>query len=181
VDTIFAADVGILIVLLAGAIWSVAFPERRLWPPPAKGSWQYRLTWIFFYSVFGLNAGLLIFDWNAWILQSNLRFVIGLPLAVLGTLLLIWGVNTLGTRNTSGIKNGFITTGPYAFTRNPQYLGDMVLFIGLSFIANSAHLWITHLLTILVFTVTPLAEEAWLEGVYGEDYAQYKRRTSRFL
>jgi len=47
--------------------------------------------------------------------------------------------------------------------------------------ANSLYLWVTHVLTIMVFAVTPLAEETWLEDQYGEEYTEYKRGTSRFL
>lgn len=181
VDLTFTVDVAILLVLLTGALWSVAYPARRLWPPPARRSWQHRLTWAFFYTVFGLNAALLILDWNSWIFESNLRFVLGVPLVLIGALLVAWGVATLGTQNTSGLKDRFVTAGPYAFTRNPQYMGDMILFVGLSLIANSLYLWIAHVLLILVFAIAPIAEEIWLEEQYGEQYIQYKRETSRFL
>ena len=48
-------------------------------------------------------------------------------------------------------------------------------------LSNSLYLWITHLLLILVFVVTPLAEEIWLEERYGESYLVYKKATARFL
>jgi protein-S-isoprenylcysteine O-methyltransferase Ste14 len=99
----------------------------------------------------------------------------------MGALLVVWGITTLRMQNTSGLKDRFVASGPYAFTRNPQYLGDMILFVGLSLIANSLYLWITHALTIMVFAVVPLTEELWLEEQYGEEYVQYKRGTSRFL
>ncbi|CAB5091563.1 hypothetical protein D3OALGA1CA_5497 [Olavius algarvensis associated proteobacterium Delta 3] len=178
---VFWVDVTILTALLIGAVWSIAFPAKRLWPPPASGSWQHRMTWVFFYSVFGLNAALLFFDWNSWIFETNLRFVIGVPLALIGALLVAWGIATLGVQNTSGVKDRFVISGPYAFTRNPQYLGDIILFVGLSIVANSLYLWVTHLLLIIVFTVAPFAEELWLEEHYGNAYVQYKQGTSRFL
>ena len=81
----------------------------------------------------------------------------------------------------SGLKEGFVSSGPYRFTRNPQYLGDMILFIGLSVIVNSLYVRIIHALMILVFAIAPLAEETWLEDQYGEVYREYKRATSRFL
>ncbi len=111
----------------------------------------------------------------------RIRLVLGIPLALIGGLLVSWGVATLGVRNTSGLKAGFVSSGHYRFTRNPQYLGDMILFIGLSVIVNSLYLWITHALMILVFAIAPLAEETWLEDQYGEVYREYKRATSRFL
>ena len=48
---LFAVDVGLLVILLAGAAWSVAFPGKRAWPPPQRRSWQYFLTWAFFDAV----------------------------------------------------------------------------------------------------------------------------------
>jgi len=179
--TLFLMDVFILLILLFGTSWSVVVPDKRVWPPPEKSSWQYRVSWILFYMVFVINFILIIFDWNSWLFNSNLRWIPGAPLIILGSLLLFWGINTLGTKNTSGIKDGFISMGPYRFTRNPQYVGDMLFFVGLSIVSNSLYLWIAHLLLILVFVITPLAEETWLEEEYGEGYLVYKKATSRFL
>ena len=180
-DLLFTTDVIILLVLLMGAVWSVALPGKRIWPPPQKRSWQYIVTWVCFSLVFLFNAVLLVLDWNSWLFESEIRLILGIPLALIGALLVSWGVATLGVRNSSGLKDGFVSSGPYRFTRNPQYLGDMLLFIGLSVITNSLYLWITHALIILVFTVAPLAEETWLEEQYGEAYREYKRGISRFL
>lgn len=180
-EILFTIEATILMVLLVGAVWSVAFPKRRIWPPPHKRSWQYVLTWVCFYSVFALTAALFVLDWNTWMFSSLLRFVIGVPVAVLGGLLVSWGIVVLGVKNTSGQKDRFVSSGPYRFTRNPQYVGDMFLFVGLSIIANSLFLWIAHVLVVLVFLVTPLAEEPWLEDEYGDTYREYKRDTPRFL
>jgi protein-S-isoprenylcysteine O-methyltransferase Ste14 len=111
----------------------------------------------------------------------DLRLLLGLPLAVLGVSLVTWGIATLGVRNTSALPNGFVSSGPYAFTRNPQYVGDITLFLGVSIVANSELVLITHLLTSLVFVVAPLAEEPWLEEQYGEPYREYRARVPRFL
>ena len=180
-ELLFTVDVIILIVLLMGAVWSVAFPDTRIWPPPQRRSWQYMLTWACFYSVFALNTALLVLDWNSWIFSNKLRLIVGIPLALIGGLLVSWGVATLGVRNTSGLKESFVSSGPYRFTRNPQYLGDIILFVGLSVIANSLFLWITHALIILILAAAPLAQELWLEDQYGQAYEEYKRGTSRFL
>jgi protein-S-isoprenylcysteine O-methyltransferase Ste14 len=178
---IFVIDVILLNLLLLGGVWSVAYPKKRVWPPPGKKSWQHRLTWACFYLVFLANALLFVFDWDSWIIKNISRLILGIPLVLVGALLASWGILTLGTQNTSGLKDGFVRDGPYRFMRNPQYLGDMLLFIGLSIIANSWLLWLVHGLLILVFLITPLAEEVWLEEQYGDVYLDFKRKTSRFL
>ena len=178
---LFGVAVVINVAMLVGTVWSVVLPDRRIWPPPGRRSWQYFLTWAGFCAPCGLNVILLLMHWNSWVFQSPLRFIVGIPLVLLGGLLAGWGMVTVGWKNTSGRKGGFVESGPYRFTRNPQYLGDIVCFVGVSVIANSLLLWITHVLIALVFLVVPLAEEPWLEEQYGDAYREYRRRVPRFL
>ncbi len=179
--TIFAVDVVVLVLTLAGTTWSVVIPDRRIWPPPYRLSWQHSLSWACFFVVLGISAALLFLDWNSWVFQSDARFIIGIPLALFGGLLGAWGVVALGLTNSSGLEDGFVLSGPYRFTRNPQYLGDIIFFLGVSIIANSLLIWIAHALLILVFLIAPLAEEPWLEGQYGRVYREYRRDVPRFL
>ena len=179
--TIFIVDIVALFLLLTGIVWSVVRPDRRIWPPPGPRSWQYVVAWICCCAAIGLNACLLFLDWNSWIFAGGLRFILGIPLALIGGLLALWGIVTIGWTNSLGVRDGFIAWGPYRFTRNPQYLGDNVFFLGLSIIANSQLLWITHALLALVFIITPLSEEVWLKEQYGEEYERYRRDTPRFL
>ena len=37
--TLFATEVAMLVVLLAGVLWSIAVPDKRIWPPPCRRSW----------------------------------------------------------------------------------------------------------------------------------------------
>ena len=180
-EIIFFADVAIHYILLLGVIWSLFFPEKRIWPPPKKGSLQYSTTWLLFYVVVILNVLLVVMDWDTWIIPNEIRFIIGIPITAVGAFFVTWGIANLGIKNTYGLKNGFISSGPYHYTRNPQYLGDTIIFIGISLISNSLYVLVVHLLMILVFAITPLIEEVWLEEQYGEKYNDYKRNTSRFL
>jgi len=178
---LFLVALVFLYILLIGVTWSVIFPKKRIWPPPKKASLQYIISWISFYIVFSLNFIFLFIDWDSWIFLSPFRFYIAIPLIILGSMLVTWGVITLGTKNTSGVKDRFIIKGPYRYTRNPQYLGDIILFFGIIIFANSIYLLITYVLLSLVFIITPWAEESWLEDQYGEVYQKYKRLTPRFL
>jgi protein-S-isoprenylcysteine O-methyltransferase Ste14 len=84
-------------------------------------------------------------------------------------------------KNTSGLRDGFVARGPYLFTRNPQYLGDILMFTGVSIAANSEIVLVTHAFTSLVFLLAPMAEEPWLKEQYGETYTSYRRDVPRFL
>lgn len=178
---LFVADVVLLAALLAGALWSVACPDRRVWPPPSRRSWRYRLTWFCFDGAFAISVVLLVLDWNTWMFDSPLRLIVGIPLTLTGGMLALWGIRTVGWKITSGQRDSLVSTGPYRFTRNPQYVGDIVFFVGVGVIANSAFLWTAHLLMTLVFIVAPLTEEPWLEEQYGDAYREYRRRVPRFL
>ena len=180
-NILFGVAVVILLGAIAGAAWSVAVPHRRLWPPPSRGSWPYLLNWLGFYLVCGISLLLLLMYWNSWVFPSPLRFVVGVPLAALGGSLALWATVAAGWKNTSGLKDGFVSSGPYRFSRNPQYVGHIAFFVGVGVIANSLLLWITHLLVALLFVLAPLAEEPWLEEQYGDPYREYRKRVRRFL
>ena len=179
--TLFVADVVLLGVLLAGVLWSVARPDKRVWPPPSRRSWRYLLTWFCFDGAVAIGAVLLILDWNTWMFQSPLRLIIGIPLALTGGMLALWGIATVGWKITSGQRDRLVSTGPYRFTRNPQYVGDIAFLVGVGVMGNSAFLWIANLLMVLVFVVAPMTEEPWLEEQYGDAYRELRRRVPRFL
>jgi len=178
---IFLTDVTIHYFLLLGVVWSVLLPQKRAWPPPRKWSWQYTVTWVLFYMVLALNILLIVLDWDSWTITDDFRFFAGIPMILMGGLLVSWGILFLGAKNTCGLKDKMIFTGPYYYTRNPQYLGDIILFIGITLIANSLYVAIVHFLMILIFSIAPWCEETWLEQHYGEDYIKYKSMTPRFL
>lgn len=75
-----------------------------------------------------------------------------------------------------------VGTGPYRFTRNPMYLGMVLLCIGAA--ALLSNWWILALtplcaLALRWFVIRP--EEAYLESKFGEGYRAYRRRVRRWL
>src|SRR5258708_16069368 len=72
-------------------------------------------------------------------------------------------------------------TGPYAHTRNPLYLGSMVMAIG--FILAALSIWIgVAALALFFFIYLPViqAEEAYLRSAFPE-YIEYAAQVPRFL
>jgi protein-S-isoprenylcysteine O-methyltransferase Ste14 len=178
---LFTVTLIVTYLILAMVIWSLAVPRHRIWPPPRRKSWQYHLYWWFFYIDTALSLWLLARDWNTWCLPDPLRFFVGVPLLLLGAAFSLWAIIALGWGNTYGRAQGFTDRGPYQFTRNPQYVGDMVMLAGLMLWANSVDAGVILLLIILTFALMPLPEEQWLPGHYGDTYQAYKASTPRFL
>lgn len=79
-------------------------------------------------------------------------------------------------------KNTELTmTGPYAYTRNPLYLGSMLIAFG--FAAASRSWWIAGLLGVLfaaIYVPTIRSEEEYLRGRFA-DFDDYSRRVPRLL
>lgn len=166
--------------LFVGAIWCIAFPARRIYPMSSRTIWYYAM-WLLFWFVLLTNPLFVVLDWNTGAWSSPLRLWLAVPLGLTGALLFGAGATTLGVKNTSGLRDGFVARGPYLLTRNPQYLGDILMFTGFSIAANSEVVLVTHAFTSLIFLVAPLAEEPWLETQYGETYLEYRREVPRFI
>lgn len=168
------------VALLSGAVWSIALPGRRIYPMARPDGWYYAM-WALFGFIFLSNPVFVVLDWNAGLWHSPLRIWLAIPLVLLGGALVAWGIITLGVKRTSGLPQGLVAEGPYLLTRNPQYVGDLLLFVGVATLANSGVVAVTHLLTALVLLLAPFAEEPWLEQEYGEAYVAYRLRVPRYL
>jgi protein-S-isoprenylcysteine O-methyltransferase Ste14 len=79
-------------------------------------------------------------------------------------------------------KNAELTrTGPYAYTRNPLYLGSMAIAAG--FAVAAGRWWLVVLLVgmfLAIYVPTILSEEAFLRGAF-PSFEEYARRVPRLL
>jgi protein-S-isoprenylcysteine O-methyltransferase Ste14 len=79
-------------------------------------------------------------------------------------------------------KNAELTrTGPYAYTRNPLYLGSMGIAFG--FAVGAGQLWLGLLLVVMflaIYVPTILSEETYLRGVFPA-FGEYAQRVPRLL
>jgi protein-S-isoprenylcysteine O-methyltransferase Ste14 len=76
-----------------------------------------------------------------------------------------------------------ITRGPYAYTRNPIYLGEQALWFGWVIFFGSWPVLVVISIAMLcgeIFRVVPREERA-LEAAFGETYVEYKARVPRWI
>jgi protein-S-isoprenylcysteine O-methyltransferase Ste14 len=75
-----------------------------------------------------------------------------------------------------------MTSGPFSISRNPLYLGGIVIFFGMALLIN--FLWPLLALiisAILCQTFLILPEEKYLEEKFGEEYLVYKSTVRRWI
>jgi protein-S-isoprenylcysteine O-methyltransferase Ste14 len=75
-----------------------------------------------------------------------------------------------------------VTSGVFALSRNPIYLGMVLLCFGIALIAGS--LWLLLLTPILAAVLhygVIAREESYLEHKFGADYLRYKTRVRRWI
>lgn len=113
-------------------------------------------------------------------------FIPGLILIYAGIGIFAWAYLYLGLLGTIGgaslgIKDELVTTGPYKYTRNPQYLGILAFLFGFSLLTGSLYIFLFSLLWVILFYILVIFEEKELEQEFGERYIKYKNKVPRFL
>ena len=79
-------------------------------------------------------------------------------------------------------ENHLVTTGVYAWVRNPVYSAAMLLCTGLLLMAYN--LWLLLLPPVFWALLTALlipTEEKWLRSLYGQEYIDYCARVNRCI
>jgi protein-S-isoprenylcysteine O-methyltransferase Ste14 len=100
----------------------------------------------------------------------------------LGLLLIVPGILVRALASGHVRKNeALATSGPYAYTRNPLYLGSLLIGIGFAVAARSW--WVGVILVVMFFAIyMPVirSEEAFLRGKFPE-FDEYAKRVPRML
>jgi protein-S-isoprenylcysteine O-methyltransferase Ste14 len=121
-------------------------------------------------------SGFLIVVVFAWFSRPTpLSMAIGVPLSLLGLALRAWAAGCLA-------KNRQLATGgPYAYTRNPLYIGTLLVAAGLA--AASCSIGLAALFTavfLLVYLPVIQNEEQHLRKIFPE-YAAYAERVPALI
>ena len=89
-----------------------------------------------------------------------------------------WCSLYIGGRKTAEL----VASGPYSVTRNPLYVFSFIGAFGVGAQSGSVTIGLLFTLASLaIFHLTVRKEEAWLSAKFGDAYADYCRRTPRFL
>jgi len=122
-----------------------------------------------------------IVDWNSFIFRHWARFLVGGLLMAVGGSFALWAFTTLGARASQGLGDELVSSGPYRYSRNPQYVGTIPVLIGYAIICNSGLALVAAVLASGWFVLVPFAEEPWLRTQLGTPYEEYVAQVPRFL
>ena len=180
-NLIFAAGFAAGVTLDGFLLRTYLVPPFRIWPTPEPGSWQSLTFWGLFRGGMVMTFAVALLDWNSAGLLAASRYLLGLPLFLVGFGITVCGYFNLGLGNTYCGADGLVRHGLYRFSRNPQYTSSIIGLVGLAICANS---WLVLALAALMsgaYVLMALVEEAWLERHYGASYREYCSRTARFI
>lgn len=111
---------------------------------------------------------------------------VGLGFGLAGVVLVVWAARTMSHAKTTILPHRgaseLVTGGPFAWRRNPIYLGDTLMLLGAAELTKN--IWFVAAAFAFAGLVTWLAilpEERHLEAKFGDAWRAYAARTRRLL
>ncbi len=153
----------------------------------------------FFTPIGAIFFALLIFSFVVLALQVDrllgisdiftrpLSIILALPILSFALFIIGWSVQHFirakGTPVPFNPPPQLVTTGPYAYVRNPMLAGIFALLIGLGVLLGSASLLVIFTPLFIFINVWELKaiEEPELIKRLGDDYLEYQKRTPMFF
>ncbi len=102
-------------------------------------------------------------------------------LFVSGAVFGLWGYVQLGPAASQGALAPLEASGPYRFSRNPQYVGAIGVLLGFGLLCSSKLGLLAGAACSIWFLTAPFAEEPWLREQLGSRYNDYVLSVPRFL
>ena len=130
---------------------------------------------------------LIVLAWEFFLNSGGLR------LQPFFLLLMLWGYLQYRLCGLYRIKRGgggpgletpperLVTAGPYAYSRNPMYLGHIIFLTGLSLTLTSLFAALITLVAAIWFHFRALRDEQRLVQLVGAPYIDYTARVKRWL
>ncbi|MDD4296522.1 MAG: isoprenylcysteine carboxylmethyltransferase family protein [Ruminiclostridium sp.] len=111
--------------------------------------------------------------------------IIGVFISFVGIAFFILAMATMKDSWRAGIdvteKTKLITSGVYKYSRNPAFLGFDLFYIGFVLMFSNGLILLFSVAAIIMLHLQIMEEEKFLPLAFGEDYLEYKKRTSRYF
>jgi protein-S-isoprenylcysteine O-methyltransferase Ste14 len=108
--------------------------------------------------------------------MTDFSYYAGLALMGLGLAIRFWASGYISKSRT------LATSGPYAYTRNPLYLGNFVLGLGVSVVSNNIWFIFYYIVSFSILYIGTIWEEQEvLREKFGQVYLDYRNAVPMFL
>ena len=151
-------------------------PNRIPWPP------------ILLAITIVLAIGLQWLAPLAWIdvLPALQATVLGIAVIATAIAIYVWAAIVLRNHKTTIMPHQpsarLVTRGPFRFSRNPIYAGNLLLVAGLGLaLANPWLLVLTPALGLALHKLAIIGEERHLEALFDDQWCDYKARVRRWI
>lgn len=144
------------------------------------------------FSIFRKLRFFIVYPFVVWLFvtarttERSLR--LGIVLLAVGQAIRFWANGYVGHRKVGTSCMGtpkvghIVTAGPYAFTRNPLYLGSMIIGFGFCVIVNNLWLGFSMIAGFYLIYGRKIAdEEAGLEKEWKKEFTVYRSAVPRWL
>ena len=125
---------------------------------------------------------------NLSLLEFGNIATLRIPMIVVGIVLIIfaifmWVYAVIITKIDNGIRNNhLVTTGAYAWVRNPIYSAILIFCTGVLMIGGNVLFLILPFLYWAFLTILlKHTEEKWLQDLYGKEYNEYCKKVNRCI
>lgn len=105
-----------------------------------------------------------------------ITLAVGAAIAVIGLLIRAWASGHIRKAKTLAV------TGPYAYTRNPLYVGSLLMGVG--FTVSAGVWWLALLFCVLylgIYFPVMRVEAGDIREIFGEEFDEYERNVPLFV
>ena len=117
---------------------------------------------------------------------TTASLIVGFVVAIMGESIRFWGVSYAGSETrTTGAVGGtqLVTAGPYSHVRNPLYIGNILMYLGVGIMSNALMPYLPLMaLAYFVFQYAGIVslEEEYLARTFS-NWEEYKAKVGRFI
>ncbi|MBI38495.1 MAG: hypothetical protein CMF59_02775 [Leptospiraceae bacterium] len=152
----------VLTLILIAALILVAYPGQDL--PPIDALQQWKISWS----------------------QEILISIVGLLILIAGQIVravtIGWAYIKRGGLNKKIYAETLVRKGMFAHSRNPLYLGNLLIATGALVSVNQFWYWVAVLpLVYFLYYCIIFAEEKFLRGKFGAEYEKYEKEVNRLM
>lgn len=113
--------------------------------------------------------------------------IIGFVVSLTGETFRLWGVSVAGseTRTTGAVGGTFlVVTGAFAYVRNPLYLGNILLYLGIGIMSMALFPYLQVVALAFFYfqyRIIIAQEEEYLVKTFGSHYEDYKKNVPSLI